>query len=102
MVVRPPRSTLFPYTTVFRSAGGVAGAAREMGDVAERDSAVRAERVGAAGVGGQRRPLRVDDRVLVRVEAGGRRVDRDSVPLDSSCDPVAYALCRFADNQRGL
>src|SRR2546423_7378351 len=27
MIRRPPRSTLFPYTTLFRSAGGVGGAA---------------------------------------------------------------------------
>src|SRR5688572_31380734 len=25
MLVRPPRSTLFPYTTLFRSVGGVTG-----------------------------------------------------------------------------
>src|SRR5947209_13648691 len=28
MIRRPPRSTLFPYTTLFRSYGGVAGGAR--------------------------------------------------------------------------
>src|SRR5690242_21319355 len=27
MIRRPPRSTLFPYTTLFRSAGGLSGAA---------------------------------------------------------------------------
>src|SRR3712207_8394867 len=27
MIRRPPRSTLFPYTTLFRSAGGAAGTA---------------------------------------------------------------------------
>src|SRR5690554_7538554 len=27
MIRRPPRSTLFPYTTLFRSCGGAAGAA---------------------------------------------------------------------------
>src|SRR3712207_8572398 len=33
MIRRPPRSTLFPYTTLFRSAGG-AGAKRRSGDPA--------------------------------------------------------------------
>src|SRR3712207_7084728 len=37
MIRRPPRSTLFPYTTLFRSAGG-AGAARGGGLVAARSA----------------------------------------------------------------
>src|SRR3712207_7560120 len=40
MIRRPPRSTLFPYTTLFRSArpvhGGRARAARRSGDAADR------------------------------------------------------------------
>src|SRR5256885_2440935 len=40
MIRRPPRSTLFPYTTLFRSCGahredGVAGAAGEVGTILE-------------------------------------------------------------------
>src|SRR3712207_7580766 len=31
MIRRPPRSTLFPYTTLFRSAGVVTGAAGSIG-----------------------------------------------------------------------
>src|SRR5690348_17782475 len=31
MIRRPPRSTLFPYTTLFRSRGGGAGAGRHGG-----------------------------------------------------------------------
>src|SRR2546427_12817069 len=48
MIRRPPRSTLFPYTTLFRSRVGRPVAPRELG---------------ACGVGGReqwRRPLRVD------------------------------------------
>src|SRR5256885_12964039 len=46
MIRRPPRSTLFPYTTLFRSRvqaayeradAGVTGALRALKDVAERD-----------------------------------------------------------------
>src|SRR5688572_32075235 len=64
MTRRPPRSTLFPYTTLFRSVRGVCGQRHDAGHVAgdrfgdrdyrryhvgggERDSQVRAE----AGVG---------------------------------------------------
>src|SRR5882762_11163147 len=42
MIRRPPRSTLFPYTTLFRSHGG---AHRPVGEIAEGDNrhAVRSE-----------------------------------------------------------
>src|SRR3989442_11689353 len=32
MIRRPPRSTLFPYTTLFRSLGGAAEKSRRVGD----------------------------------------------------------------------
>src|SRR2546422_9395023 len=60
MIRRPPRSTLFPYTTLFRSLGGAAGAGdveeagggERLGRGASRDAA--AERVldGTGGRGG--------------------------------------------------
>src|SRR3712207_7660812 len=62
MIRRPPRSTLFPYTTLFRSVVG-ARRAREAGVEHERDRALGVarreldrERHGRA-VGVQRRPL---------------------------------------------
>src|SRR3712207_8041262 len=36
MIRRPPRSTLFPYTTLFRSSGGRAGAGVHEGGAAAR------------------------------------------------------------------
>ena len=36
MIRRPPRSTLFPYTTLFRSGGGEREREREMGRDSER------------------------------------------------------------------
>src|SRR2546422_10913530 len=57
MIRRPPRSTLFPYTTLFRS---------RRGDV---------RRLGARGVrvrGGGRRPAGAGSRELPRVPLGGR------------------------------
>src|SRR5256886_1684716 len=62
MIRRPPRSTLFPYTTLFRS--GVAGRVQFLGEVSERDlpalyglatvyvgASRRAERIGVEGFG---------------------------------------------------
>src|SRR2546428_13687369 len=44
MIRRPPRSTLFPYTTLFRSLGLVSGARKlEHDDVAATDFAIREE-----------------------------------------------------------
>src|SRR5260370_2515139 len=49
MIRRPPRSTLFPYTTLFRSADGGRGGHRERFDVAAR--AVLPHDLGGAGGG---------------------------------------------------
>src|SRR2546428_7663863 len=40
MIRRPPRSTLFPYTTLFRSVSAVRRVAREVPGAAERVAAV--------------------------------------------------------------
>src|SRR5438477_8036712 len=66
MIRRPPRSTLFPYTTLFRSD------ARPEGDAAHRLSVVR--RAGAA-----------DARL-------GRTTDRKSTRLNSSHMSISYAV----------
>src|SRR2546430_13569544 len=51
MIRRPPRSTLFPYTTLFRS--GVAPGHHPVADVALRLAGLQVHRPGAAGVGGR-------------------------------------------------
>src|SRR3712207_7826610 len=73
MIRRPPRSTLFPYTTLFRSRG------------LARDRLV--------GVGERERPLQLEvadgprrERRLVRVE------DRKSTRLNSSHANISYAV----------
>src|SRR3712207_6992753 len=58
MIRRPPRSTLFPYTTLFRSAVDLAG-------VAEGDPALALEPVEGFGVG-----------LVVAVVVGDRDGDR--------------------------
>src|SRR5258705_140862 len=70
MIRRPPRSTLFPYTTLFRSSPVVA--ARDGGQAALRP--VRLPRLG----GGEVQP--------------GRRADRKSTRLNSSHLGISYAV----------
>src|SRR5256886_10910499 len=85
MIRRPPRSTLFPYTTLFRSriaAGGrvFEGIRREFGiDVA--GVAVRAD-VKAGGFRQNQRDRR----------RGVRNLDRKSTRLNSSHSQISYAV----------
>src|SRR2546422_3895966 len=72
MIRRPPRSTLFPYTTLFRSpAGGERGAARGQ-SVADPAQGGRAApgRAGDGTVGAQTDPsLRARDRKSTRLNS---------------------------------
>src|SRR2546429_6491859 len=70
MIRRPPRSTLFPYTTLFRSCGA--------GDL-RHDGPLRAEQ-------------RVEERGLTRVGAPGDHEDRKSTRLNSSHGYISYAV----------
>src|SRR3712207_8363989 len=84
MIRRPPRSTLFPYTTLFRSrvhqiaadlAGGIGEAVREGGALRVEEDA------GAlAGAGGEHHRL------------GPRLSDRKSTRLNSSHANISYAV----------
>src|SRR3712207_7952771 len=83
MIRRPPRSTLFPYTTLFRSSL-VRGVLRRLVDEAEQreedrhlqqDRQAGRERVGA--------------RVLVQLH---RLLDRKSTRLNSSHANISYAV----------
>src|SRR5712692_10642592 len=64
MIRRPPRSTLFPYTTLFRSH--------------QR--------------GGRRRPLAVHARHRQSLRPPGRPRDRKSTRLNSSHSSISYAV----------
>src|SRR3712207_9329633 len=76
MIRRPPRSTLFPYTTLFRShqPGAVRSTVEERG----------ARRVGS---GKARRPRR-----RVVLGADRRAADRKSTRLNSSHANISYAV----------
>src|SRR5256885_15475958 len=73
MIRRPPRSTLFPYTTLFRSHGDVARAGRRHGDLGGRD-------LGAVLVrpGGGRAEVAADDAALA---VGQTRIGADKGPF---------------------
>src|SRR2546427_2162983 len=85
MIRRPPRSTLFPYTTLFRS------------------QCARV-RIGVCGVGGTPLRMREAERILERssvtedtLRAAARAVehavaDRKSTRLNSSHSQISYAV----------
>src|SRR2546430_9134243 len=79
MIRRPPRSTLFPYTTLFRSHDGGMSVAvdRAIGD--ERRA------IWALGFGG-------DSVAAQQAEAGGGKEDRKSTRLNSSHSQISYAV----------
>src|SRR3712207_8339804 len=75
MIRRPPRSTLFPYTTLFRSRAALVASADE-----PRHSHALLRRSVMAAAGGER--VRRDD----------RRRDRKSTRLNSSHANISYAV----------
>src|SRR2546430_3931154 len=83
MIRRPPRSTLFPYTTLFRSAGG---GHRQAGGRVER--ALRAAR-DRHGPGSDSR--RVAPAASARHRHRATR-DRKSTRLNSSHSQISYAV----------
>src|SRR5437667_7231491 len=88
MIRRPPRSTLFPYTTLFRSDGHLAAA------LGQED----------AGDGGLA-PAGAEVGALLAEEDGGfgqeARLDRKSTRLNSSHITISYAVfCLKKKNQQ--
>src|SRR5688572_32409300 len=82
MIRRPPRSTLFPYTTLFRSAA---------------IEQVRAAVGRTHGRGGRRAAalalqLTVGDRRIARACLGQATEDRKSTRLNSSHSQISYAV----------
>src|SRR3712207_7060953 len=79
MIRRPPRSTLFPYTTLFRSRD------------ADRRGAVarRVDQVDRGLEAGDQAVVRVDRRVREGQHRGG---DRKSTRLNSSHANISYAV----------
>src|SRR5258705_9780804 len=77
MIRRPPRSTLFPYTTLFRSQ--VVDGAREI-----PEQTANQRKLGAA--------LLLPDDVHDALEEGRTQLDRKSTRLNSSHLGISYAV----------
>src|SRR3712207_8072226 len=75
MIRRPPRSTLFPYTTLFRSDGAAADGLLRLAEEFEARAAAVAARAATAR--------------LLREEGGE---DRKSTRLNSSHANISYAV----------
>src|SRR3712207_7142881 len=88
MIRRPPRSTLFPYTTLFRSVEDDQGT-RDVGGAGEDDARVAGDdRGGGPGV------LAVVDQVEVAEDAVHDRRDR-SEEHTSELQSRQYLVCRL-------
>src|SRR3712207_8551901 len=87
MIRRPPRSTLFPYTTLFRSQRDAGNAEFEARDAANREwlteSFALARRTGAAGV-----------MIVIQANPGFDLVDR-SEEHTSELQSRQYLVCRL-------
>src|SRR3712207_7073879 len=79
MIRRPPRSTLFPYTTLFRSEDSAALR------LVEAEQQVDDRRLAGAGVTDQRERL-------PRTRREADAVDRKSTRLNSSHANISYAV----------
>src|SRR5689334_24111048 len=81
MIRRPPRSTLFPYTTLFRSLRGL-----------QPEPAARVLGVDRGGEGGGH--AGAADRAGGRMDRGGEAaaLDRKSTRLNSSHSSISYAV----------
>src|SRR3712207_7805629 len=95
MIRRPPRSTLFPYTTLFRSARLRLVAVELKVDVAHLRFELEAAKLGAVVARLLERRLQDDGRLVERGLGGrddGPRPDRESTRLNSSYAHISYAV----------
>src|SRR5258707_3730168 len=88
MIRRPPRSTLFPYTTLFRSQGARGGGGFRGGQSGQ--GRLRAGEVRGAQLLRRQRPWRSGQ----RVDLGGRRIIR-SEEHTSELQSRQYLVCRL-------
>src|SRR3712207_7524528 len=96
MIRRPPRSTLFPYTTLFRSVGAGEGV-HGLGDVGlVSEHLLRPQREPRGLGAGQRQ------RLVVGVGVQRLRADRKSTRLNSSHANISYAVFCLKKNKRYL
>src|SRR2546425_8650219 len=84
MIRRPPRSTLFPYTTLFRSAKGKARAGTPREAAQDADAVLLAVHW-----------LRIDDVLNHTGELSGKVIVSRSEEHTSELQSLAYLVCRL-------
>src|SRR3712207_7484110 len=98
MIRRPPRSTLFPYTTLFRSLDGTGAPALSI-------AAIEARKVETAALEASPRAQRPDALFAlqwVEVKGDAHAGDRKSTRLNSSHANISYAVFCLKKNNRSL
>src|SRR3712207_8121460 len=91
MIRRPPRSTLFPYTTLFRS-GSAIPADATVGDRQDADRAADSPTVGGRAV--------TDDQAVRDLDDALGSIDRKSTRLNSSHANISYAVFCLKKNKK--
>src|SRR3712207_7794417 len=89
MIRRPPRSTLFPYTTLFRSQAPVVGVGQQHQRDDERDEVAAPSEDEDMGEGGEGEHREQDE-------------DRKSTRLNSSHANISYAVFCLKKKQKQL
>src|SRR2546427_13236303 len=102
MIRRPPRSTLFPYTTLFRSGAlgvlrrGLAAVVLSLGMMSGGGSAMGllagGMRMASNAVGVLRRGVGAVVLSLSMMSGGGGAIDRKSTRLNSSHSQISYSV----------
>src|SRR2546430_3407258 len=91
MIRRPPRSTLFPYTTLFRSRKGAEGATGKGLAVAPAPSGDRRE-IEVAMLRFEKMTVKAQEAVQSAQEVAAQHEDRKSTRLNSSHSQISYAV----------
>src|SRR5688572_31702443 len=88
MILRPPRSTLFPYTTLFRS-----GEIAAIEQLQELDHKLDVANASAAGLHvGRFSPFMHSTMLNATLESANAGEDRKSTRLNSSHSQISYAV----------
>src|SRR3712207_7210554 len=89
MIRRPPRSTLFPYTTLFRSQSGV-----RVGPSADEKPAGQQSTAAPKGEGAKKTAARPEAKTDAKSEGAKAEAkeDRKSTRLNSSHANISYAV----------
>src|SRR2546423_10636513 len=95
MIRRPPRSTLFPYTTLFRSDEEAHAACAAPATAAPARRAARHRAPGRDPAGRALYGHRRHDRIRERDERAARHGDLRSEEHTSELQSLAYLVCRL-------